>query len=360
MAENGFLARNVLAVGPHGFGTYHAEWVHPRSDWSFSPSTGPAEAALVPGFVDMHIHGAFGVDFMTADTEGLRRMARELRNVGYQALTPTTVTASLADTAAAASRADCDPMFAGFHLEGPFISPKHPGAQPASHIQPIPSGPSEWDPLLDHPHLRQITLAPELPHADGLISRLSQRGVVVSMGHTDATFDQVEHAVAMGASQTTHTYNAMRPLHHREAGTVGAALLDPKIYTELIYDRIHVSQAAASLLVKCKPVDRLVAVSDSTMASGMPAGSEFKMWNLEVVTGDKQVRLKDGTLAGSAITLQDAFQNLWEDFGLEVAIFACSINPARRLGLPTTLWNLFNLEGQLIDQVEAAENAPDF
>jgi len=355
-----FPAKNVLTVGPQGFGTYRAEWLADESEWSFSPANGPAELALVPGFVDMHIHGAFGVDFMTAGVDEVRQMARELRAVGYQALMPTTVTGSFADTAAAVARANADPMFAGFHLEGPFISPKHPGAQPSSFIQPIPHGNPEWDQLLDHAGLRQITLAPELPGADELISRLSARGVVVSMGHTDATFEQVEHAVSMGASQTTHTYNAMRPLHHREAGTVGAALLDPLIYTELIYDRIHVSRPAASLLVKSKPIDRLIAVSDSTMAAGMPVGSEFKMWNLEVVIGDKQVRLKDGTLAGSAITLLDAFQNLWEDFGLETAIYACSLNPARRLGLLPTLWNLFNLDGRIIHQLERGQNRPEF
>ncbi len=355
-----FSAKNVFAVGPQGFGTYRAEWSPTAREWSFSPPTGPAELALVPGFVDMHIHGAFGVDFMTASSDELRQMARELRRVGYQALTPTTVTASLAATKEAVSHAEADDMFVGFHLEGPFISPKHPGAQPSSFIQPIPTESSDWDPLLEDAGLRQITLAPELPGADDLISRLSRRGVVVSMGHTDATFEQVEHAVALGASQTTHTYNAMRPLHHREAGTVGAALLDSDIYTELIYDRIHVSRAAASLLVRCKPIDRLIAVSDSTMAAGMPIGAELKMWGLDVVVGDKQVRLKDGTLAGSGITLLDAFQNLWEDFGLEAAIYACSINPGRRLGVSPKLWNLFNLEGHIIQQLESGEKPADF
>ena len=355
-----FSAKNVLTVGPQGFGTYRAAWLSASQDWEFSAPTGPAELALVPGFVDMHIHGAFGVDFMTATPPELVQMAHELRQVGYQALTPTTVTASLAATKTAVSHAKAASMFVGFHLEGPFISPKHPGAQPSSFIQPIPSGQSEWDTLLDDPGLRQITLAPELAGADALITRLSSRGVVVSMGHTDATYDQIEHAVSLGASQTTHTYNAMRPLHHREAGTVGAALLDSDIYTELIYDRIHVSKAAASLLVRCKPIDRLIAVSDSTMAAGMPVGTELKMWGLDVVVGEKQVRLRDGTLAGSGITLLDAFQNLWEDFGLETAIYACSINPGRRLGITPTLWNLFNLEGQIIQQLESGEKSADF
>jgi len=235
-------------------------------------------------------------------------------------------------------------------LEGPFLSDRFPGAQPPEAIIPIPTGASEWDAVFDHPQLRQITLAPEIPNALELTARLARRGVVVSMGHTNATTAEVESAMVGGASQATHTYNAMRPLHHREAGTVGAVLLFDELFAELIYDRIHVGRDAAGVLIKCKPMDRLIAISDGTMASGLPAGLDLDMWGLKVRTGTGEVRLQDGTLAGSGITLRDAFLNLWADFELELAIRACCINPRERLGLPVRRWNLFKHTGELVDQ----------
>jgi N-acetylglucosamine-6-phosphate deacetylase len=155
--------------------------------------------------------------------------------------------------------------------------------------------------------------------------------VIASLGHTDATYEQAQAAVKAGARHTTHTYNAMRPLHHREPGTVGAAMTNGELTCELIYDRIHVSRPAADVLLRCKGMDNVIAVSDATKAAGMEPGSEFSMWGLDCVVGDKQVRLKNGTLAGSGITLYDAFCNLARDFGIEAAIRLCCVNPRRAL-----------------------------
>ncbi len=336
----------VETVGPKGFGTY-----------AFDPATKELVLAqespdyvLTPGFVDMHIHGAFGVDFLTSTPAELVSMGDQLWEQGYDAILATTVTAPVGTILAALEKLDSHPIIAGFHLEGPFLSDRYPGAQPPHAIIPIPTGESEWDAVFDHPHLRQITLAPEIPNALGLTDRLASRGVVVSMGHTNATTAEVASAMIGGASQATHTYNAMRPLHHREAGTVGAVLLFDELFAELIYDRIHVSRDAAGVLIKCKPMDRLIAISDGTMASGLPAGLDLDMWGLKVRTGTGEVRLQDGTLAGSGITLRDAFLNLWADFGLELAIRACCINPRERLGLPVRRWNLFKHTGELVDQ----------
>lgn len=224
-------------------------------------------------------------------------------------------------------------MIAGFHLEGPFISADHPGAQPQDAILD-PVRLEEWDEVFEHPLLRVITLAPERPGALELITRLMKRGVIVSMGHTDATFDQARQGFEFGASHATHFFNAMRPFHHREAGIVGYALQNDAMSVELIYDRLHVSKEAAKLMVRCKPPERILAVSDSTMATGLPPGLEVEMWGGTCVTGDGQVRLKaSGALAGSAITLLDAFRNLAHDFGLELAIRACCLNPRHALGL---------------------------
>ncbi|HEY0868314.1 MAG TPA: amidohydrolase family protein [Fimbriimonas sp.] len=287
---------------------------------------------VVPGFVDLHIHGGFGVDFMRATRAEMLTLCDRLAACGYEGFLPSTVTAGPEDVQRALDILPDHPMVLGFHLEGPFISPRYPGAQPKEFI----SGPGAegWEKILDDPRLRYITLAPELDQATELIERLVRRGVVVSMGHTDATFDQVRRGFEAGATNTTHTFNAMRPLHHREAGTVGFALLEDGLNCELIYDRHHVSREAAAVLVRCKPPERLVAVSDGTFAIGMPPGQMVRMWGMDCVIGAGQVRLKDGTLAGSAITLLDAFRNLWEDFGPEVAIRACSVNPRRILGLP--------------------------
>ena len=323
------MNRILETIGPEGFGNYEVEW----NDLGLELRrvSRPAQGILIPGFVDVHIHGAFGIDFMSASESDMTLLCEKLERVGYETFLATTVTASCADVLKALGNLPKNPMIAGFHLEGPFISPKHPGAQPKSSIVAPPEGASAWDEVLNHPQLRYITLAPEQPHALELTSRLMQRGVVVSMGHTDATYDQARAGYEFGASHTTHTYNAMRAFHHREAGIVGYALMNESLRTELIYDRKHVCREAAELLFKCRPADRIIAVSDSTMATGMPSNLNIKMWGLDCVTGPKEVRLTDGTLAGSAITLLDAFQNLAEDFGVEIAIQACCMNPRAAL-----------------------------
>lgn len=285
-----------------------------------------------PGFVDVHIHGAFGIDFMSASTTKIIELADRLEEIGYRGFLPTTVTASLEDVQRALDRLPDHPLIWGFHLEGPFLSPVYPGAQPKDFIIDFESKGAEWLQVLEDPRLRYVTLAPEIPGGFELAKMLSQRGVIVSLGHTNATYSECEQAFNVGARHTTHTFNAMRPLHHREAGTVGFALGNDRVSCELIYDRLHVSPPAAQVLVNAKPIEQVIAISDSTMASGMAPGQTIKMWNLECVVGTNEVRLIDGTLAGSAITLADAFLNLCEDFGSEFAIQACCHNPARSLG----------------------------
>jgi N-acetylglucosamine-6-phosphate deacetylase len=196
-----------------------------------------------------------------------------------------------------------------------------------------------------------ITLAPEIPGGLELISRLNTRGVAVGMGHTDATYEEARRGYEFGASHTTHTFNAMRGFHHREAGMAGYALVSDGLRTELIYDRLHVSPDAARLLLKCKPEGAVIAVSDSTMATGMPPGLEIEMWGHRCVTARGEVRLKEGgALAGSAITLLDAFKNLAEDFDVETAIRACCLNPRAVLGQmgPPRVYVEMNSDFQII------------
>lgn len=304
---------------------------------------GQPEGVLVPGFVDIHIHGAFGIDFMSASTDDMLSLCGQLAGEGYEAFLPTTITASVEDVMAAVNRLPDHPMITGFHLEGPFISPEYPGAQPLKDIASIPDSTDEWDSVWNHPKLRVVTLAPELEGAKKLIRRLTGRGVICSMGHTNATYPEVMFAQMEGLCHATHTYNAMRPLHHREPGALGAALALDGITCELIYDRIHVSQPAAKILIDAKVAKgKAIAVSDSSAATGVPPGTSIAMWGHDCIVGEGQVNLKsNGSLAGSAISLRNAFANLTQDFDVSVAQEMCCLAPARALGLKTrSVWNL--------------------
>lgn len=322
----------VDTLGPEGFGAYLVEWE--TNPPKLTRVSRPPQYTLIPGFVDIHIHGAFGIDFMSASKEQMNQLCEALVSQGYEMFLPTTVTATLKDVRSALSNLPDHPLIGGFHLEGPFISSKHPGAQPPEHILTPAEKADEWSEIWEDERLKVITLAPDVPGALELTTKLSQRGVVVSMGHTDATYDEARAGFEFGASHTTHTYNAMRGLHHREAGIVGYALLNDAMRCELIYDRHHVSKPAAQILFKSKPAGGVVAVSDSTKATGAEPRMKIDMWGHECITSDGQVRLaSNDALAGSAITLLSAFRNLHEDFGAETAIRACCLNPRDALRL---------------------------
>jgi N-acetylglucosamine-6-phosphate deacetylase len=301
--------------------------------------------------VDIHIHGAFGIDFMTASTAEVRELSGHLRSQGYEGWLPTTITASAEAVKSALARLpNDDPMILGIHLEGPFLSPSFPGAQPPSAIRE-PHDLEEWEPILSDPRLKVITMAPELPGALDLIRRLSRAGVIVSMGHSNATYEEANLGFNAGARHATHTYNAMRGLHHREPGLLGYVFNQPGIQAELVYDRFHVRPPAAEILLKMKGAEGVMAVSDSSAATGLPEGTVVEMWGLKAVKGAVDVRLLGtDTLAGSAITLLDAFRNLAADFGPEVATRLCCLNPRRALGMGgAKVWLTFDLRGELVE-----------
>jgi N-acetylglucosamine-6-phosphate deacetylase len=343
-----------FALGPDGFGAYEVDFgVHPPR---MTPSSSRTDLTLVPGFVDIHIHGAFGIDFMSASLEEMADLCDKLEGCGYEKFLPTTVTASVADVKKALDNLPDHPMVGGFHLEGPFISPQHPGAQPKEWIVSPEDAVEEWKEVLEDERLKVVTLAPEVPGALDLARFLNGRGVVVSMGHTDATYAQASDGFSAGVQNTTHTYNAMRGLHHREAGTVGYALLNDAVGCELIYDRKHVSREAAEVLMRAKPAGGVIAVSDSSMATGMAPGRKITMWGHECVTSAGEVRLaSNGALAGSAITLLDAFRNLAEDFGAEAAIRACSVNPRQTLRMTSPPKRYLAMDGryEIVDRLRA-------
>lgn len=339
------MSKSYECLGPEGWGNYEIDFLPGQIEYRRVVAT--ADALLVPAFVDLHIHGAYGIDFMSASHDELLTLCRALERDGYDLWLPTTVTATPGEVLSALGQLPAHPTIAGFHLEGPFISDRYPGAQPQDKIAKTAPLDPAWDEILDHPKLRVVTLAPEIPGAGELILRLQSRGVIVSMGHTNATFAEARAGFEFGITQATHTFNAMRPFHHREAGTVGYVLQQDGIVGELIYDRIHVATESAQLLLSCKPEQGVVAVSDSSMATGLAPGTKITMWGHECVCGRGEVRLADGTLAGSAQTLFDMFRNLFDDFGPEVAVRCCSLNPRRQLGIGTHPRTMLELDRHL-------------
>ncbi|CAK4824499.1 unnamed protein product [Aphanomyces euteiches] len=223
----------------------------------------------------------------------------------------------------------------GVHLEGPFISPKFPGAQnPAFIVLPQVEWLQDW--VKQHPAvIRLLTLAPEREGALPLISWLKAQGITVACGHTDASYDQIEAAVEQGLQHAVHTFNAMRVLHHREPGTVGAVLSDDRIYAEVIADGHHVHPACIKLLSKAKPQDKFLLVTDAMSATGLEEGI-FELGGLKVVVKGGVARLLEGdSLAGSTLTMMDAFRFCVEKVGLSIPQVSqmASGNPAATLGL---------------------------
>ncbi len=311
---------------------------------------------LVPGFIDIHVHGGSGRYVMEDEPDVLSVIAHHLAQRGVTSFLPTTITAPWDNIESTIGRVfslrSSPPLGAhilGVHLEGPCINVMMKGAQPPQFVAPPDTDEMKRriEPYGDT--VRVVTLAPEVDGAMSLIRYLNSKNVIVSLGHTDATYDQVSAAIDHGARHCTHCYNQMRPLHHREPGTVGAALNRSELRAEVIWDNIHVHPAAAQILMRAKGRHGVILISDGTPGSGMPVGYEFNFGDLPIRVQQqggklpngsmaKSTRigcfLPDGTLAGSAITVADAFVNAiecgasWQD-----ATAASSYNAACALGL---------------------------
>jgi N-acetylglucosamine-6-phosphate deacetylase len=301
-----------------------------------------SEPIIVPGFVDLHVHGAGGVDLMdggsAADT-----LARKHAEHGTTALLATTLTATQADLlkafsglAAVMARQEVAVLenqasgarILGVHLEGPYISPDKLGAQPAFARE---FNEAEFLSLHSIAPIKLATVAPELAHAANVVQRLVGLGVKVQLGHTNATYEQAVAAMQNGATGVTHLYNAMSGLHHRAPGLVGAALAHSE-YAELIPDLLHVHPGA--LRVALRAITRCYCVTDSTAAAGMPDG-EYRLGTHRVNKCMGGVRLADGTLAGSTLTMDLAFANLVQQLGLPIleAVKRCSTYACQFLGI---------------------------
>ncbi|MFF2887200.1 N-acetylglucosamine-6-phosphate deacetylase [Paenibacillus sp. NPDC057967] len=297
---------------------------------------------LLPGFIDVHVHGGFGGDFMYANSESFDRITKFHASQGTTGMLATTMTASKeaidAVLDAVAEYQQSGNQYApllGVHLEGPFISEKWPGAQNPAYIQdPQLEWLKEWNEK--HPGMvKLLTLAPEKNNSKEAIAWMSENGIIAAAGHTDAVYDEVKAAADAGLTHAVHTYNAMRGLHHREPGTLGAVLTDDRIYTEIIADGEHVHPAAIALMLAAKPLDRVIIVTDAIEAAGMPDGT-YELGGLAVVVKNGTARLREGNaLAGSSLTMIRAFRYMLNHSKLgilEVSQLA-SGNPARELGI---------------------------
>lgn len=294
---------------------------------------------IAPGFIDIHVHGWAGHDAM-GDEAALDGMSRALLQRGVTSFLPTAVTAPLDRLRSFAAtvrtwlpRSPNDgarPL--GFNLEGPFLAAAKRGAHSESLLRhPSSVSDADLDDLIDG--LRVITIAPELAGAVPLIDRLARAGVRVSLGHSAASLAQARGGYAAGAVSTTHLFNAMSGLAHRDPGLALAALLHDDVWTELIADGHHVDRALWPLIARMKPADKLVLVSDAIPIAGSDRDSEW-LGELEVRIADGRATLADGTMAGSVITLDTAVRELVAS-GVELprAVRAASTNPAELLGL---------------------------
>ncbi|OUQ09308.1 N-acetylglucosamine-6-phosphate deacetylase [Erysipelatoclostridium sp. An15] len=293
-----------------------------------------------PGFIDVHSHGRGGSDTMYPTFDDINTITTASIKTGVTSILPTTMTMSVEDTYAAIKNVaeNIDKVdgskILGVHMEGPFFNKKYKGAQPEEFmIEPTVenyhalTGEYDWA-------VKKLSLAPEREGCIPLIEYLVKEGVTVSIGHTDATYDQAVAGINAGATSGTHTYNAMTPLTHRNPGVVGAIMSHGQVYAELILDGIHVSFPAAKVLLKAKGLDKVMLITDSIEASGLPDG-QYKLGNQPVYVNDNAARLKDGTLAGSILALNDAVKNAYKNLDLTIyeAVNLASYNPAKNLNL---------------------------
>ncbi|WP_127585228.1 N-acetylglucosamine-6-phosphate deacetylase [Paenibacillus koleovorans] len=297
---------------------------------------------VLPGFVDVHVHGGFGGDFMDASAESIDTITRFHAGHGTTSMLATTLTgpkeqldAVLAVVSAYRSKEMPYAQVVGVHLEGPFINLKWKGAQnPAYIIPPRKDWIEEWNAAYPG-MIKQLSLAPETEGAIELIAWLRANGINAAAAHTDATYDQALAAVDAGLNQAVHTFNAMTGLHHRAPGTVGAVLSDDRITAEIIADCIHVHPACMRILTKVKTGHNLVMITDAMSAAGLEDG-EYDLGGLGVNVKGGVAMLKEGnSLAGSTLTTIQGLRNLVQRVGLSVpeASELASGNPARLLGI---------------------------
>jgi N-acetylglucosamine-6-phosphate deacetylase len=297
---------------------------------------------LIPGLIDLHIHGVSGKDVMDAHVDSLAVICNALATEGVTGFLATTMTADNAHIEAVMVAVNTlmpakeGARILGVHLEGPFIAKDKIGSQLAKYTQlPNEALLQHWQEKA-HGAIKLITLAPELPGMIAFIKHLHGKGILAAVGHTNATYDQTMTAIAAGCTQATHLFNAMRGLHQREPGAVSALLLAETVSAELIVDGIHLHPAVVALALRLKGKENILLVTDAMRAKCMGEG-EYELGGQPVYVQSNRAILADGTLAGSTLRMPQAIKNMvhFSHCSLADAVYMASANPARVLGLST-------------------------
>jgi N-acetylglucosamine-6-phosphate deacetylase len=309
---------------------------------------GLGDAIMAPGFVDIHMHGGAGLDVMRAAPGELPHLNKFLTTHGVTGYFPTTVAAPLDQTCAALDRladaieaarvpdassdaAHAEPL--GIHLEGPFLSHKRRGVHPPEYLVEPTLGVFERLWQAARGHVRMMTIAPELPGALEVIAEAARRKVCVSIGHSDAVLEAARAGVHAGARHATHTFNAMRPLDHRDPGILGEVLTDPQLSADIIADGIHLAPEVIQIFLRAMGLERSVLITDAMAAAGMPDGT-YQLGPIQVEVKDGKCT-SNGTLAGSVLTMDRAVRNITKFAGwsLQHAVRAATVNATRAVGL---------------------------
>ena len=295
------------------------------------------DAYVLPGFVDLHVHGSNDFDVMDGSEASLQGLCDFLVRQGVTSFLGTTMADSRERIEAAlATRRDYahrpHSPFLGVHLEGPYLNPAYRGSQPAEHLRAPRQ--AEYMPWLDSGLIRQITLAPELDGAGALIRAAVERGITISVGHSGASYEATHDYIAAGVRQITHTFNGMAGIHHRQPGIFVAASENPAVNFEIIPDGVHVHPAVLRMLVRLVGVERVLAITDAMRAAGLSDG-EFGMGDVPVIVKDGIARDSHGSLAGSTLTMAQALRNIMRfcDLSLAEALPTVTRVPARSIGM---------------------------
>ena len=322
--EKGFLVSENGLISQIGEGEYKEDAID------------CAGLIAMPGFIDVHIHGSAGIDFMDAKEEDYKTIAESLYREGVTTFLATTLTSdkeSLARVCKTVNKIKNEiPSLGGIHFEGPYINEKYKGAQNEEFIRNPDI--KEFDELqnISGNNIRYITLAPERERAFDFIEHVHKNGVTVSAGHSDASFDDVKQAISKGLTNTTHTHNAMSPHHHRKPGIVTAAFYFDELYTEFICDKIHVCPNTLATSYKIIGPERFVMITDALKIKNSSI-NEFKLFGLDCVRKEGAAYLTTGPLAGSLLTMDQALRNMREITGANLCDLAkiSSKNAAKSL-----------------------------
>ncbi|MGD0878229.1 MAG: N-acetylglucosamine-6-phosphate deacetylase [Anaerolineales bacterium] len=293
---------------------------------------------VIPGFIDIHVHGAYGFDTMDATSDAILGMGNYFARYGVTSFLPTTVAASARDIQATINNVSTTPQSShgarhiGIHLEGPYLSHEFRGAQPSQHLRSADI--NEYKSWIENKDVRLMTVAPEVEGVSDLIKVGTEAGIEFALGHTGATYEQAQAAVGSGLRQATHTFNGMPAFHHRSPGVLGAVLSDDRIWAQIIVDGIHVHPAIVKFLIKAKGTDRTILITDAIRATGMPDG-DYSLGDQMVHVKDGVARTDAGGLAGSTLTMDQALRKVMEfvEISLPEALPMATRVPATAMNL---------------------------